>query len=32
MEVAALKENKKGIDVTPEFLVHLTFNVDSSLW
>ena len=24
--VAALKENKKGIDVTPKFLAHMTFN------
>ena len=26
VDVAALKEKKKGIDVTPEFLAHLTFN------
>ena len=26
VDVAALKENKRGIDVTPEFLAHLTFN------
>ena len=25
-DVAALQETKKGIDVTPEFLAHLTFN------
>ena len=25
-DVAALTENAKGIDVTPKFLVHLTFN------
>ena len=26
LDVAALKENKRGFDVTPEFLAHLTFN------
>ena len=26
VDVAALKENKRGFDVTPEFLAHLTFN------
>ena len=26
VDVAVLKENKKGIDVKPEFLAHLTFN------
>ena len=25
VDIAALKENKKGFDITPEFLVHLTF-------
>ena len=26
VDVAALKENKRGLDVTPEFLAHFTFN------
>ena len=26
VDVAALKENKRGFDVTPEFLAHLTFD------
>ena len=25
-DIAALKENKRGFDVTPEFLAHLTFD------
>ena len=26
VDVAALKEHKRGIDVTPEYLAHMTFN------
>ena len=26
VDIAALKENKRGFDITPEFLAHLTFN------